>query len=183
MSEKLPPSMDKLNHAREQHCGAVLRKILFPFAAVNRTRNEAEVPVPLRKSKLVISIKGGVSLESAPDEGVYAVVAVSIGAQAKAADNDDELMSAAITCLGYFRCAKEFDIQTVDRYITDKADLVTRHWTEQIYAAAVVELQRLIHQAGLPPLNISLSPPNEMTAAKAKKPRKRTAAKKTVKAD
>lgn len=165
------------------HCGARLEKIIFPRLHVERAMDDEDVAKPLQKSRIEINIKGSLTTKDHPKNGhAYVIVSVHFDAEAVAHDSQETMVSVGITCAGYFQCSKGHTLDEVTAYVAANADAVSNLWTPQIYSTAVMEFERLVSLAGLPSMNVSLSPPflpsetegaSKVAATKPKRPRKK----------
>ncbi len=166
-----------------EHCGARLEKILFPRLHLQRALDEDEVAKPLEKSRIEINIRGSLTTKDHPQNGhVYVIVSIHFDAKAVTHDSKETMVSVELTCAGYFKCAAGHSLEEVTAYVAANSDEVSMLWTPQIYSTAVMEFERLVSLAGLPAINMSLSPPflategeevNQTPTAKPKRPRKK----------
>lgn len=169
--------------ASNEHCGARLEKILFPRLHLQRAQDEDAVAKPLEKSRIEINIRGSLTTKSHPQNGhAYVIVSTHFDAKAVTHQSKETMVSVELTCSGYFKCAAGHSLEEVTAYVATNSDEVSMLWTPQIYSTAVMEFERLVSLAGLPPMNMSLSPPflttaaedvNQTPTAKPKRPRKK----------
>jgi hypothetical protein len=162
-----------------------LDKIIFPSVAIHRAMDEDGIPLRLKKSKLAFDVGGSLQSHEDAEKGhSYAVMKLTLKAMATEMQSGAEMVSVALTCLGYFRCDKAHDQDAVNSYLDGNHEEFARRGVDKIYPAAVLEFDRLVRQTGLPSMNLSPSPPSkiqvqlERIAAKApqKSARKRSPA-------
>lgn len=160
---------------RGKHCGTVLERIIFPFVGLNRALDSEGLPKAMEKSRLEVKMSGRVGgHKGGSDKGIIVIVELVLAAKALSIKSGEELITAGITAHGHFRCDEEISLAEAQHYVEENTELVTRHWTQQIYTPAVMELDRLVQASGLPSLKIPLNAP-EFTDKVADKPAKKAA--------